>query len=181
MAYKGLDSVIETLKGKLSFSWLDRSYGLADRITELRGDKPFIFPACYSTTDGDPVSMLPRDDYSYAFWVRNGEAKFINPEIGQLPVITYPVSLIFYMELNYTGKKEARSKVTEDIFNWIYTVRGGCILSPVKFIEDDITKVFDGFSFEELDNKWKIFPKWCCRVDFDLTFRFSCYSTNLYA
>lgn len=184
MAYKGLDSVIETLKGSISFSWLSRAWGLADSITDMREEKPYVFPACYATTDGDPISMMPSDIWgAFCFWIRNGDAKFINPEYGQLPLVVYPVSLIFYMDISkiHSNYKETRSKITEDIFNYFYTIHGGCVLTPVKFIEDDITKVYEGFTLTDLDNKWKIYPRWCCRMDAEVTFRYVCYTTNLYA
>ena len=183
MAYKGLDKVIENLKTKVSFSWLERSYGLAERHVELREEKPYVFPAYYATADADPISMMPSDIRSFCFWIRNGDAKFIDAEYAQLPLINYPLSLIFYMDISKLGTnyKEVRSKVTEDIFNFFSTVHTGCILTPLKFIEDDITKVYDGFTLDSLDNKWKIYPKWCCRMDCEIKYRYSCYSLNTYA
>lgn len=179
MAYKGIDKVIETLKAGMSFSWLENVYGLADRITELRDDNPYVFPAVYDNTC-DPISMMPSDLKSFCFFVKNPESKFEVEDYGQLPLVRATVSCIYYIDISRAGGyyKETKSKIIEDILNFFNTAHGGAVVTLQKFIEDDITKVYEGFTLTDLDNKWKIYPKWCCRMDFEVVYRYVCYTTN---
>jgi len=177
LAYKGIDKIIEKLATDISFTWLEKAYGLADRIVEMRGEKPYIFPGVYEN-NFEAISMMPSDLKSFCFFLKGMEAKFDDFEQGQLALVRWPVSCIFYIDISQAGGyyKETRSNITDDIFNFFNTTHSGAIITPLKFIEDDITKVYDGFSLEELDNKWKIFPKWCCRMDFEVAYRYPCHA-----
>jgi hypothetical protein len=183
---KGLDLKIETIKGSLSdLTWLSKSFGLADRIVDMKDDKPYIFPVVFESNMKDPIPMTPSDDYNaFSFWVRSGDAELQSETNLTNPLVTYPVSCIFYIDIkkldNVSTYKETKSKLTEDIFHFFNTVQPGCLLVAKKFIEDDITKVYDGFTLEQMDNKFKMYPKWACRMDFDISFRDACYSDNTY-
>jgi hypothetical protein len=175
VAYKGIDKIIEKLAAEISFSWLEKTYGLADRIVEMQGEKPYIFPGVYEDAF-EAISMMPSDVKSFCFFLKGSEAKFEEFEYGQLPLVTWPVSCIFYMDISAVGGyyKETRSNITDDIFKFFNTTHAGAIITPLKFIEDDITKVYDGFTLTDLDNKWKIVPKWCCRMDVEIAYRYPC-------
>jgi hypothetical protein len=175
VAYKGIDKIIEKLAAEISFSWLEKAYGLADRIVEMQGEKPYIFPGVYEDAF-EAISMMPSDVKSFCFFLKGSEAKFEEFEYGQLPLVTWPVSCIFYMDISAVGGyyKETRSNIADDIFKFFNTTHAGAIITPLKFIEDDITKVYDGFTLTDLDNKWKIVPKWCCRMDVEIAYRYPC-------
>jgi hypothetical protein len=178
VAYKGIDKIIEKLASEISFSWLEKAYGLVDRIVEMRDEKPYIFPGVYEDDATDPISMMPSDLKSFCFFLKGAEAKFDEFEYGQLPLVRWPVSCIFYMDISHAGGyyKETRSNITDDIFNFFNTIHAGAIITPLKFIEDDITKVYEGFTLTDLDNKWKIVPKWCCRMDIEIAYRYLCHA-----
>ena len=188
MTLKGLNAKIQTIQGKLEdLTWLDKSFGLADRIVEMREDKPYVFPAIFESPVHDPISMMPCDLWgTFCFWVRSGDATFeYNDNFNKDPLIKHQVSCIFYGDINKietsTSYPETKSKLIEDIFHFFNTVQFSGVLLAKRFVEDDITKVYEGFTLDQLDNKFKMYPKWSCRMDFELTLRDPCYTTNTYA
>lgn len=189
LTLKGLDLKIQDIQFLISSNllWLSKSFGLADRIVEERGDKPYIYPATYESNIKDPIPLMPGDAWnSFCFWIRSGDTSFDYKTnfAPKDPLIKSKVSCIFYMDINKIDNilsyKETKSKVTEDILNFFNTLHFSGMLVPQKFIEDDITEVFKGFTIEQLDNKFKIYPKWTCRIDFELAYRNDCYIQNLY-
>jgi hypothetical protein len=189
LTLKGLDSKIQTIQTKLAsdLSWLSKSFGLADRIVELKNDKPYVYPAVFESNTIDPISLMPSDAYSaFCFWTKTGDS-VINPNDNfapKNPIIRQNVSCIFYMDIHRIDTvfayKGTKSKITEDIFNFFNKVNVSGQLVAKKFTEDDITKVYEGFSLEQLDNKFKMYPRWACRMDFELSYRDSCYVNNTY-
>jgi hypothetical protein len=186
LTLKGLDSKVQDIQILMhtSLSWLDKSFGLADRIVEMRDEKSYIFPATFESNTKDPIPLTPSDAWnSFSFWVKSGDTEFdkINP---QDPLITCPVSCIFYLDIHKidpsASYKETKSKLIEDIFHFFNTVHFNGILTAKKFIEDDLTEVYKGFTIDQLDNKFKMYPKWTCRMDFELSYRDDCYSLNTY-
>jgi|WetSurMetagenome_2_1015567.scaffolds.fasta_scaffold00103_48 hypothetical protein len=190
LALKGIDAKIQEIQILMdsNLSWLVKSFGLADRIVDQKNDKPYIYPAVFESNVKDPIPLMPSDVWdSFAFWTKSGELR-IDSEgsfVSKNPLITQEVSCIFYMDIskidNVSTYKETKSKIIEDVFDFFNNVHVSAMLVPVKFIEDDITKVFDGFTLDQLDNKWKMYPKWTCRMDFELSYRDGCYSLNTYS
>ena len=186
LTLKGLDKKIQEIQVLLEdLSWLDKSFGLADRIVELKDNAPYIYPATFETNIIDPVPLMPSDTWgAYCFWT-SGDSEFdYNIEFPpKNPVITVPVSCIFYVDIrgidSATNYKETKSKIKEDIFNFFNTMQVNRLVST-GFIEDDITRVFAGFTIDQVDNKFKIYPRWACRMDFNLSYRDGCYTTNTY-
>src|SRR5512133_2846219 len=190
LTLKGLDSRIQSLQTELAtdLSWLEKSFGLADRIVETREEKEYIYPAVFESNVADPIQMFPSDSWkSFCFWTKKEISKMndTSEEPGRRnPVLTYDVSCIFYMDIrridNSLTYKETKSKITEDIFHFFDHAKYKGILQMTQFIEDDITKIWDGYSIDQVDNRFKIYPKWACRLDFQMQFRYGCYSTNTY-
>ena len=189
LTLKGVDDRIQSIQALMtsSLSWLNKSFGLSDRIVKMVNDKPYIFPATFESNVKDPIPLMPGDVWgAYCFWIKDGEAKFelkdnFPPRVA---MTVYNVSCLFYMDIkkidNVHTYKETKSKLIEDIFHFFENVHINGQLVPLKFIEDDITEVFKGFTIDQIDNKWKMYPKWACRMDFELTLWGDCYSTNSY-
>ena len=186
LTLKGLDAKIQVIQGQLDtgLSWLSKSFGLADRIVEERDGNPYIFPASFESNTKDPIPLTPSDAWdSFCFWIKDGDTKFDEKTNPMDPLMTCPMSCIFYIDIHKisTGSyKETKSKLIEDIIHLFNNVKLGGTLVPTKFIEDDITEVFKGFTIDQLDNKFKMYPKWTCRMNFDLSYRNDCYVTNTY-
>ncbi len=177
-ALKGIDLKIEDIRTQMTFSWLDKAFGLADRV--VKGGE--VIPAVFEGNKVDYLSMMPSDIYkSFCFWVKGDESAIGQPYVNRNPIHTYPVSCIFYMDIrridNVLTYKETKSKVREDIFDFFNNLHLDGRLTYVGTIEDNMALIYDGFVF---DDKWKMYPKWAIRINFELSFRDGCYSTNTY-
>jgi len=190
LTLKGIDLKIQDIQVKMdaSLSWVAKCFGLADRIVEWRDEKEYIYPATFEANTKDPISMMPGDAWnSFAFWVKTGQATIVNNTDfpPKYPMMKYEVSCIFFVDIrridNVLTYKETKSKLTEDIFHFFTNLNFAGKLVPTRFIDDDITKIYDGFTIEQVDNRFKMYPKWACRMDFDLFYRDGCYSTNTYS
>jgi hypothetical protein len=190
LTLKGLDAKIQDIQTLMAngLSWLENSFALAERIVEMRSDKPYIYPAVFVANLTDPIPMMPGDAWSsFCFWIRSGDTSFEYKTnfAPKDPMVKCKVSCIFYMDIkkidNVLTYKETKSKIVEDILNFFGTLHFPGMLVPQKFIEDDIVEVFKGFTTDQLDNKFKMYPKWACRMDFELSYRNDCYTVNTYS
>ena len=69
----GIADKIQTLQETLdsNLSWLDYSFGLAERYEKLVDDETHVLPLCYVDNTTDPYDMRPwpNDSWdSYSFW-----------------------------------------------------------------------------------------------------------------
>lgn len=180
-----LQGYSSAIKGKLS--WLTYAFGLADRTTKFDDKKSFVFPAIYQDTNAkDPLSLMPSDLHqAYCFWTADSDQVFDEYNWSR---IRYNVALIFYMDLRDIAPtdnwKLARTKLRQDILKAIRETHysGLGVLNPVSMVEDDIVKVFEGFSIDEIDNIYKTYPKWAMRINFEFGLLRECSSSyNTYA
>lgn len=188
LTLKGLSRKIQEIQSRLAsdLSWLSKSFGLADRIVEYREGAEYVYPAVFEGNTIDPISLMPSDLYqSYCFWVYDDSEFDTNSDFPtKNPIITNNVSCIFYMDIrridNVMAYAGTKSKIIEDIFHFFNTVNVSGRLIPVRFIENDITEVFSGYSLDQVDNVFKAYPKWACRMDFEFSYRDACYTSNTY-
>lgn len=170
------------LQGKLA--WLSHGFGLADRVVDSRDEKPYIFPAIYQDINKkDALSMMPSDLYNaFCFWVKDEEIK-----INDWSRLIVKVSCIFYCDLRNIAPTEnwklTKTKIRQDILEAFRQVQysGLGVLNPESIIEDDLTTIYDGFSIEQVDNKYKMLPKYAARVNFEFGLLRDCSSFNSYA
>ena len=170
---RGIDREIESIKNAMSFSWLGKAFGLADRVRV--GDK--LYPACFEGNRVDPISMMPSDLYkSFCFWVKDADAEIDGREYPfRSPVYNYQVSCIFYMDIRRINSslsyKLLKSRIREDIFDFFNNLSGR--LEYVGSVEDDFESIYNGY---EVDQEWMMYPKWAIRLNFELSFREECYN-----
>lgn len=183
LTLKGIDKKLQDISSHMSaLSWLTYAFGLADRMVELRDNADKIFPACYISNTKDPMDVMPSDNYkAFCFWTKDGEGTF---DYDKGPArIYYNVSCIFYVNLervdHAANYKEVKTKVRQDIMTFFNREvnKGIGVLRMKSIIDDDITEVYEGFSMEQIDNKFKMLPKYACRVNLELSFIPECSGT----
>lgn len=180
LTLKGIDKRIQDIQEQMDITWLEKSFGLSDKITEIKDDKPYTYPVVFESNMIDPITLMPSDAWSsFCFWTR-GDGSFDDQEQSppKNPLIKFPVSCIFYMDIKKiaTGSyKEIKSQCIEDIFHFFNTVKVSGILTPKAFIDSDLAEIYKGYSIDQTLEVFKMYPKWGCRLDFDLTFRDACY------
>ena len=185
VALLGIDKKIQNIQAimKTYITWLDYSFGLVDRIVEKIEGGNIVFPAVFVSNVYDPISMLPSDKYSaFSFWVKKPDAEVIDE--GTYPVrnaaLKYNVSCIFYMNLPKVHIadtwKESKSKARQDTLNFFTknVIGLGLILKLVSIVDDDITEVYEGFTMEQIDNRFMMMPNYAIRYNFELSFYPEC-------
>jgi hypothetical protein len=178
---KGVDKKIEDIRTQMSFTWLEEVFGLADRVRHNDG----FIPVCFEGNRVDPISMLPSDIHkAYCFWIKepSATAETGNNYPNRNPILTYNVSCIFYLDIrridNTLTYKETKSKIREDIFNFFNNVHLAGELTYTGCVEDDMDAIFADYT---IDETYKMYPKWAIRLNFELSFRDGCYTTNTYS
>jgi hypothetical protein len=178
LTLKGVDDYIQAIQEDISFSWLSKSYGLADTLTNDEES----YPAVFESNRVDPIILWPSDLHkAFCFWVKDAETE-MEPEYGVLaPIIKYKVGCIFYVDIKRVSSdsyKETKTKLREDIHNYFNTLTSRLVFAGT--VEDDMEAIYEGFTIENVDKIYKEYPKWAYRINFELAIRDSCYSLNTY-
>jgi len=177
----GIDKKCQDISGQMTdLTWLSYAFGLADRMVELRDEKDYVYPACYISNTKDPINAMPSDLYNaLCFWIKDPEALF-NYENNPNRMY-YKLSCIFFMCLEkispYINYKETKTKLRQDIIKFFDEHKDGGafgVLELVRIIDDDITEVYKEFSIEQVDNRFKMLPKYALRIDFNFAFLLEC-------
>lgn len=186
---KRLQSLAQYLK--VNLTWLNYSFGLADRLRKYNSeDKVVIYPGAYVSNTTDPFDCHPSDEYTHAFWIAEDEAEisFSEPNSQKREIFyTYQVAVIFFanLELETTQpfneyrshKRNEIMSVLSDIRPFTYagaTIVPDCIFTPTGIIENDITKIYEGFTVDAAYNIFKELPYYALRINGLLTFRQDC-------
>ncbi|MFA5727515.1 MAG: hypothetical protein WC886_07740, partial [Saccharofermentanaceae bacterium] len=182
---KGIDKKIQDIASHMTdLTWLSYAFGLANRDVTFKDGKENIIPTAYQDLNcKDPISMMPSDLYkAFAFWVKEQEVK---PDENNTR-LQYKISCIFFCDLkqiaptfNYAVTK---SKIRQDILRFfrIHENAGFGQLDITSIIDDDITQVYKGFSLSQIDNKYRMFPKYAIRINFDYSFLHECEDYSLF-
>lgn len=187
VTYKDLELRLQNLSAglKTKLSWLSYAGGLSDRIVELVNNKPYIYPALWQGTNAkEAISMMPSDLYqAFCFWVYNGESELPEYNFSRAWV---DVSCIFYCDLrNITSAnyKLTKTNIRQDILEAFRQLQYGGygVIQQDMMIEDDITAVYEGYSLDQVDNKFKMLPKYAIRFSFKFGYLRTCGAFNTYA
>jgi hypothetical protein len=182
---KGIDKRIETIAGHMTdLTWLSYSFGLAERDVNIKDGKENIIPTIYQNLNSkDPLSLMPSDLYdAFSFWVKEPEGIF-REEATRL---RYKVSCIFFCDLKQIAPddnyKVTKTRICQDILKFfrIHENAGFGQLNILSIIDDDITQVYKGFTISQIDNKYRMLPKYAIRVNFDYSFLNECDVYNKY-
>lgn len=185
---KRLQNLAQYLSTKLT--WLDYSFGLADRLREIRGeDDVRIYPGTYLSNTEDPFDCHPSDEHNIAFWIAedNAEVAFADQYSQKpSPLMIYNVSLIVFINLSDVPgiKNELRSARRNEITEALNairpfafdgaTVKPDCIFSLSGIVENDIRRIYEGFTYEDRFNTFKQLPFYAARFNGTLSFRPDC-------
>jgi hypothetical protein len=182
---KGIDKRIETIAGHMTdLTWLSYSFGLAERDVSFKDGKENIIPTIYQDINAkDPLSLMPSDLYdAFSFWVKEPEGIFSSNSTR----LKHKVSCIFFCDLKQIAPsdnyKVTKSRIRQDILRFFRTHEntGFGQLNIISIIDDDITQVYKGFTLNQIDNKYRMLPKYAIRVNFEFSFLHECDDYNKY-
>jgi len=183
---KGIDKKLQDIASHMTeLTWLSYAFGLANRDVSFRDGKEFVIPTCYQDINSkDALSVMPSDLYpAFSFWTKEPEAEFDENSAR----IMYQVSCIFFCDLKHIAPtnnyKLTKSKIREDILRFfrVHENAGFGQLTITSLIDDDIAQIYKGFTLSQLDNKYRMLPKYAIRVNFDFSFLHECEAYNSYA
>jgi len=176
---KGIDKKIQDISSHMTdLTWLSHAFGLANRDVTFTNGKEHIIPTAFQDLNSkDPISMMPSDLYkAFAFWVKEPEAK---PDENNTR-LQYKISCIFFCDLKQiapnTNYAVTKSKIRQDILRFFRTHENAGLgqLDITSIIDDDITQVYKGFALSQIDNKYRMLPKYAIRINFDYSFLQEC-------
>jgi len=176
---KGIDKKIQDIASHMTdLTWLSYAFGLVNRDVAFRGGKEIVIPTVFQDLNGkDPISMMPSDLYkAFSFWVKEPETK---PDENNTR-LQYKISCIFYCDLEQIAPDSnyavTKSKIRQDILRFfrLHENAGLGQLAITSIIDDDITQVYKGFALSQIDNKFRMLPKYAIRVNFDYSFLYEC-------
>ena len=186
---RGVDAEVQKIqslmKGASSpINWLDYAFGMAEIGFRETTEGVETFPMCYNINSSDEQDVRPNDQWvDYCFWTYSdaGEITYDDGLDTMIyrkgkPLITYPVSCIFYMKLptgsSYKVQKTQRRQQIVEFFDTLTGYPG--IVAPTEYIDHDIKAVFEGFDLGRLPEKWFYLPYYGIRVNMDISFRNYC-------
>lgn len=182
---KGIDKKIQDIASHMAdLTWLSYAFGLANRDVTFKDGKENVIPTVYQDYNSkDPISMMPSDLHkAFSFWVKEPEAK---PDENNVR-LQYKISCIFFCDLkqietdsNYAVTK---SKLRQDIIRFFRSLDniGLGQLTMTSIIDDDLTQVYKGFTISQIDNKFRMLPKYAIRVNLDYSFLAECEDYSLF-
>ena len=192
---QGIADKIQTLQTTLAsnLSWLDYSFGMADRYEKLVNEETHVIPMAFVDNTTDPIDLRPwpYDTYdSYAFWhvEEPGEVLYPNDElkaaIRKYATWEYKVACIIMANpkmIDDSPFNETKSQLKQDILEvfqnnpdisftfWITQV-----------FERDITKIFAPYTIEKSQEVLK-YPYVAFRFEGTLQFKQLCPVSNSYS
>lgn len=179
---KHLQELAQYLASQLT--WLNYSFGLADRLREVVSESEVrIYPGAYLTNKDDPFDCHPADEYSLAFWTADDLSEVSYDDIYSVkktPLLTYNVSLIIFANLKLQSTtavyNELRSQLRNQIINTLNSpsaYKYG-IFAMTGIVENDIRRIYEGFTYEDKFNIFKELPYYAVRINGTLSFRPGC-------
>jgi len=191
----GIAAKIQTIQTTLAsnLSWLDYSFGMADRYEKLVDDDTHVQPLAYvdNTTDSIDLRPWPHDTYdSYAFWHVDdpGQVTYNNDEVNaavrKYAHWQYNVALIVMADcrkIDDSPYNETKSKLKQDILDVLQNnidINFTFWLGEV--FERDILKIFDPYTIEKPQEVLK-YPFVGFRFNGTIVFKQQCPINNTYS
>ena len=182
---KGIDKKIQDIASHMAdLTWLSYAFGLANRDVTFKDGKENVIPTAYQDLNSkDPISMMPSDLHkAFSFWVKEPEAK---PDENNTR-LQYKISCVFYCDLKQidpnTNYAVTKSKIRQDVLKFFHTHENAGLgqLTITSIIDDDITQVYKGFTISQIDNKFRMLPKYAIRVNLDYSFLAECEGYSVF-
>ncbi len=182
---KNLDLRIQNIATylKSELTWLDYSFGIADRCVEKKNDKDNFYPGVFLSNSVDPFDCMPHDEFNTSFWQVADSIKIDNLSPGDVPMrnieFSCTVACIFYVDIRKISVSKpfavTRSEVKQDIFDAFASMYGvDATFNMTEIIDNDFADIYEGYSVTDIDNLKKQLPFYACRVNGILTFTPDC-------
>lgn len=176
-----LDKVLQDIQKVLSekLPWLNYAFGRAYKLVEhqTEGSK-FIYPAAY-IGNGEYLSLAPNDNLGNFSWFDIYDPQKITQVVQSLPQYTFSGALVFWYSLSSIYEENTFMN-TEEIKEEVLSVltSPGLIKTIGKLSITEICErhenIYKGYSLENTDNQFFMYPYAGLRIEFTLTTRELC-------
>jgi|GEM_PF-2599449 len=190
----GIADKIQTLQTTLdtNLSWLDHSFGMAERYEKLVNDETHIIPLCFVDNTSDPIDVrpFPYDDYkAYSFWHVEDPGEIIYNEgvehsIRKYETWQYNVALILIANtkrIDDSSYNETKANLKDDILS---VLRNNIDITFAFWIsqvfERNIIDIFAPYTIEKPQEILK-YPIVGFRFEGILQFKHKCPVSNSYS
>ena len=172
-----------------NLSWIDKPFLIAERFYRKKNNREYFYPETYVGGENKPYHRLtPDNDYrgSFFFFVGDSTNQFNS---GQYNFITYPVAIIFQVNLKKIDEnilagdpgyiirhknelftqeliREARRLLTNNVVNYDFSY-------SIVQETTDLQRVYREFVLEKIEN-YNRAPLQCFRFDLSLTIQEEC-------
>lgn len=174
----GFDAAVESVRSGLSaLTWLEKSFGRAFEFKEKRlEDKivtvPKVFMGQTDLKDGEYLTVLPNDFLKAQSFIKAlGPEEWTSFNRSDGSMKTRKVSVIFWVNLkqidvskNYIFTDELKDQV-EDILK-----RNPFTLSMDAYYDERYEDIFQGYTIEEVNTQYLMYPYSGMRFDLTLSY-----------
>lgn len=166
------DKVISEIQQalKVNLSWLDASFGRAQKVTRMIDGKRYTLPNVYvggldNRGADDYLELSPDSKIGNFCFFEIADPQTIEWQLGQPMQVTTPFSLIFWFDLRrifHSGTNRNTETLKNDILT-ILNGRGGWHLESGERIElnkcyEDAKNIYRGYNIDEIDNQYLMHP-----------------------
>lgn len=155
------DAVFSDIQDSLSsqLSWLDNTFGKAERIQRQIEGKRYYEPAWYMK-DGDYRLLSPTDTLgNYSFFLL-GEPQITDFEVWGSTGVKAPFSLIVWADIRKIDRTDRNAEAMKE--NVLKVLNGGTRTIAGHFeinrIYERAENVFEGFTLDEVTNQYTMHP-----------------------
>lgn len=174
LADKVISQMQQQLKSKLS--WLDYSFGRAQRLVERRDNKDYYYPGVY-VGSREYVNVLPTEQYgNFSFFQLEDSTKILW-QSRTISKITNRFAIIFWFNLSkiYTGDTD---RDTERIKEEVLKAFSQILLTEGSFTIDTIyenhNNIYKGYGLNEVDHQHLMHPFGALRLEGEITYTQTC-------
>ena len=174
-----LDVVIGELQDvlKLKLSWLKHSFGKCQRLTKIRENREYYYPAIHLKR-GEYVSLLPEQTLgNFSFFVIS-DPQNIDFNKNQFNTIKPKFSIIFWFNLdtiilnsNDRNIEALKAQILRVLTRETFLKKG---TFTIEQIYEQSENIYKGFSLKEVDTQFLMQPYGGLRFEGELTFRELC-------
>lgn len=176
-----LDKVLQDIQKVLSekLPWLNYAFGRSYKLVEhqTEGSK-FTYPAAY-IGNSEYISLVPNDNFGNFSWFDIYDPQKITQVVQSLPQYTFSGALVFWYNLDsiygdntFINTEEVKEEVLSVLTSpgLIKTIGRVSITEICERHEN----IYKGYSLENIDNQFFMYPYAGLRIEFTLTTRELC-------
>lgn len=162
-------------------SWLDKVYGKAERLKELKDKREIVKPAVYvgESLGKEYISMMPDGNIGSFCWFDfddDGDVSFNKGSKFSVSKVSFGIVFSFDYRDVYPSDWGDRTidNVKSDILN---AFEGGKITEGsfrLLNFRERVENVYRGYSVREIDNQFAMRPYGVLRVNMEATYRQNC-------